>query len=93
MTKQFDSVSANLEDCLRQLAEMSDERDRTSKDMTTQKNRVVQLEKDIENLNNAILEKKAEFLTRLENSEIIRNLFGSKIENSSMNLTNKKGKY
>jgi len=66
---------------------------RTSKDMTTQKNRVVQLEKNIENLNNAILEKKAEFLTRLENSEIVRNLFGSKIENSSMNLTNKKGKY
>ena len=68
-------MSANLEVCLRQLAEMSEECYRTSRDMMTQKNRVVRLEKDIENLNNAILEKKAEFLTRLENSEIVRNLW------------------
>ena len=86
LTKRFDSVSANLEDCLRQLAEMSEECYRTSRDMMTQKNRVVQLEKDIENLNNAILEKKAEFPRSFKT-------FGSKIKNLSMNLTNKKGNY
>jgi len=37
--------------------------------MMTQKNRVVRLEKDIENLNNAILEKKSRV------SEIVRNLW------------------